>query len=214
MIRFVIIFTLFFALYTQKKVDRNIEELMKMDLEELLNVKISVASKFNEEQVLSPSNVTVFTKKEIERMGLRSLDELINFVPGFQSQKQVSYGNSSTIQVRGKPENGYLSKDVLVLKDGVRLNDYLTGGSSFITRSINIQNLEKIEIIRGPGSALYGSNAFLGVINLFGFCTLLMFGHPCTNLQKSIQMYLSTFLSRSLCLRAISPNSLLKTTKE
>ncbi len=141
-------------------------DFSSMSLEDLLNVEVTVASKTEETVADAPSSVTVFTRSEIQNMGITYLEELLNYVPGFQSQRQISYGQSNTIQVRGKPGNGYLSKEVLVLIDGTRINDAFTGGSSMINRYVAIDNIKQVEIIRGPGSALYGSNAFLGVINI------------------------------------------------
>jgi outer membrane receptor protein involved in Fe transport len=148
----------------QDEVD--LDDFSSMSLEDLLNVEVTVASKSEETIADAPSSVTVFTRQEILNMGITSLEELLNYTPGFFSQRQISYGSSWTVQARGKDEGGYLSKEVLVLKDGLRLNDYFTGGSSFVNRTTTLDDVKQIEIIRGPGSALYGSNAFLGVINI------------------------------------------------
>ncbi|MBN1960581.1 MAG: TonB-dependent receptor plug domain-containing protein [Deltaproteobacteria bacterium] len=108
----------------------------------------------------APSSVTVFTRKDIMRLGVRTIERLLNFVPGFQGTTDNGNG-VFRISVRGRntTEHDY----VLVLIDGQRLNDMFTGGA---INPIAIENVEQVEIIRGPGSALYGANAFLGVIDI------------------------------------------------
>jgi iron complex outermembrane receptor protein len=78
----------------------------------------------------------------------------------------VFIGDAWTMQARGKPNGGFQSREVLLLKDGLRLNDSYSEGMSQVTRLMTLEDVKQVEIIRGPGSALYGSNAFLGVINI------------------------------------------------
>jgi outer membrane receptor protein involved in Fe transport len=146
----------------KKSVDT--DELGKMTLTDLLNVDVSVASKVESSAADAPSSVTVFTQEEIRRMGVMSLQELLNFVPGFQSMREVEQGWYETISARGR--HTALSESVLVLVDGQRLNDLYTGGAALLNRMLAVENIHQVEIIRGPGSALYGANAFLGVIDV------------------------------------------------
>ena len=140
------------------------EELGKMSLNDLLNVDVSVASKVESSAADAPSSVTVFTREEIRRMGVTTLQELLNFVPGFQSMREVEQGWYDTIGARGR--SNALSDSVLVLVDGQRVNDLYTGGAALLNRMMAVENIRQVEIIRGPGSALYGANAFLGVIDV------------------------------------------------
>ena len=89
--------------------------LFELSLEDLLNVKVSVASK--SEQLISeaPSTVTVFTRDEIVNMGLKTLEELVNFVPGFQSSRSEENGTLvNTISVRGR-RTDYTSPDLSLI---------------------------------------------------------------------------------------------------
>ncbi|MBN1962451.1 MAG: TonB-dependent receptor [Deltaproteobacteria bacterium] len=131
-----------------------------MTLEQLLDISITSASKEQESVSEAPSSVTVFTSKDIKRLGVRTIERLLNFVPGFQGTTDNGNG-VFRISVRGRNtiEHDY----ILVLVDGQRLNDMFTGGA---INPIAIENVEQVEIIRGPGSALYGANAFLGVIDI------------------------------------------------
>jgi len=140
------------------------EKLFELTLEELRNVQISVASKGNESIINSPSSVYVFTSAEIGRMGVTSVEELLNFVPGYFTGLDIEQGKAFRIGARGR--STALSESILFLINGHRINDLYTGGVSIINRLIPVENIRQMEVIRGPGSSLYGSNAFLGVVNI------------------------------------------------
>jgi iron complex outermembrane receptor protein len=137
--------------------------LKDLSLEDLLNVKVTTASKQEERASEAPSSVSVFIHDDIVKLGVRTLERLLNFVPGFQAP-QSDGDSTNTIALRGRHSLG--TKYLLILVDDQRLNDPLLGGALSIMRDIPIENVEQVEIIRGPGSALYGANAFLGVINI------------------------------------------------
>jgi len=137
--------------------------LSELSLEGLLNLKITVASKSEETVSQAPSVVTVFTREDIQRLGVRTVEQLLNFVPGFQANPDESDHNRR-INVRGRISAA--AESVLMLVDGQRVNDLYFGGIGALNHGIPTENIEQIEIIRGPGSALYGANAFLGIINI------------------------------------------------
>lgn len=145
-----------------KSVAQDRSSLYNMSLEELLRVKIASL----QEQTVNnaPSSVSVITRSQIKKLGVTDLQSVLNFIPGFETTRDIEQGTADRISVRGRSTP--LSESVLVLIDGQRLNDLYTGGISLLNRMLDIGLVEKIEIIRGPGSALYGSNAFLGVINI------------------------------------------------
>ena len=142
-----------------------LNEIYSMDLEQLLEIEIEVATRNRQTIVNSPSSVTVFSAQEIERMGIDSLEALLNYVSGFQTARTDDDGRAYTLSVRGRRSSAS-GFDTLVLLDGVRLNDVIMGGAFSQESQIVIENLKQVEIIRGPGSALYGSNAFTAVVNL------------------------------------------------
>jgi len=144
-----------------------------LTFEEIMALTSSVASKSEEGVADAPSSVIVFTHKEIETMGISSLEELLNFVPGFQTTRDIEQGTANRISARGR--SSALSESVLFLLNGQRLNDLYTGGVSLLNRMIPVENIKQVEIIRGPGSALYGSNAFLGVVDIRTFDDLNSF---------------------------------------
>ena len=140
------------------------KDAFDMSLEELLDLRITIASRNEESPADAPSTVTVFTRGELDALGITTLDELAAFVPGLRAYRWISNSpQGQTFAPRGVPVPS--SNGVLFLFNGHRLNAELTGGPSF-TRYISLASIARVEIIRGPGSALYGSNAFQAVINL------------------------------------------------
>jgi iron complex outermembrane receptor protein len=112
-----------------------------------------------------PASVTVITRDEIEKMPAQSADELLRNVAGVYVKHAVGLNTAGTynmVYMRGL--GGTSEARVLVLQDGVPINDSQTGAVEW--NEIPIQDIERIEVVRGPGSALYGSNAMGGVINI------------------------------------------------
>lgn len=138
------------------------DDLSGLSLDELL--KVSVATRDQQSVITAPANVSVFTRYDIEALGISSVQELLNLVPGFISARDIEQGTADRVSVRGR--STALSESVLFLIDGQRINDLYSGGISLLNRSLSIDNVAQVEVIRGPGSALYGSNAFLGVVNI------------------------------------------------
>ncbi len=105
----------------------------------------------------SPGILSVITSRAISRMPARYLTDILKSIPGFD----VRYSNFGEyfVSIRGidKPA------DILMMINGRRFNDFFTGAAPY---DIPVDGIERIEIIRGPGSALYGTNAMVGVINI------------------------------------------------
>ncbi len=106
------------------------------------------------------SSVTVITREEIEKKQVRYLSELLRDVPGFSVSQSGGAGSQTQVRVRGAEAN-----QLLVLMDGVRANDPAASGE-FQYQFALTSNIERIEIIRGPQSATWGSDAIAGVINI------------------------------------------------
>lgn len=138
--------------------------IFNMTLEELLNTELTIASRNKTPLNKSPSSVTLFTHQDISNLGVRTLTELLAYVPGFYSMYNSVEGNESHLVMRGHAQK--YANTLLVLLNGQRLNDDYTGGISYLTRFINLRDAKRVEVIRGPGSALYGSNAYTGVVNI------------------------------------------------
>ena len=139
-------------------------DIYSFSLEELLNMPVSIASRNETPLSQTPSSVSLFTRDDIERLGLRTLGDLLTKVPGFYSMMDSVEGNLSHMVMRGHAQN--YANTLLVLLNGQRINEDYTGGINYLIRYFSIRDASKIEVIRGPGSALYGSNAYSGVINI------------------------------------------------
>jgi iron complex outermembrane receptor protein len=113
-----------------------------------------------------PGVVTLVTEEDIRRSGARTVGEVLETVAGFEVLHD-SLGRGRIV-VRGIPAGlaGGGSENVLVLLNGLRLNENLTGGATAVNLDIPVENIKRIEITRGPGSVLHGPGAFLGVVNI------------------------------------------------
>ena len=144
----------------------SLADLKAMDLEQLLEVRIVTvyaASRFEQTITEAPSSITVVPSDEIKRYGYRSLSDILASATGLF----VSYDrNYAFLGTRGLSLGDFNSR-VLLLVDGHRVNNNLTDGAAIGTDFIlDVDLIDHVEVIRGPGSALYGNNAFFGVINV------------------------------------------------
>ena len=162
-----------------------------LSLEELLNVEISVASKQALTLRESPGIVTLITADEIRNSGAHDLIEVLRMVPGLQFGVDVE--GVVGIGVRGNW--GHEGK-VLLLFDGQEMNEQLFSTLQF-GEHYPVDQVKKIEIIRGPGSSVYGGNAEYAVINIITNC------NPEYEGLSAVATYgqmTKTFASRSLSL--------------
>jgi outer membrane receptor for ferrienterochelin and colicins len=143
------------------------KDLSQLSLEELLNLKVDMvygASKFEQKVTEAPSSITIITADEIQKYGYRTVSDLLQSVPGFYVTNDRNY---SYIGVEGVSRPTDYNTHLLILIDGHRLNDNIFNGAYVGTEAIlDTDLIQRVEIIRGPGSSLYGANAFLGVINI------------------------------------------------
>ena len=160
------VFTLSLILSSLLMANTQTDELFSMSLEELINVEIESSTHTKEDMFSVPSSVTVFTYEQIRKMSVSNLDDLMNYVPGFQANKGNFFPNGKVNSTRGKFTSSG-QRDILVILDGQRLNSTWNGAALDINNLFSLENVERIEFIKGPGSAIYGSNAFLGVINIY-----------------------------------------------
>ncbi|MCC6138894.1 MAG: Plug domain-containing protein, partial [Bdellovibrionaceae bacterium] len=151
------IFVFLFAQISQAQEIENIDEL---SLEDLMNVKASIASKTEKGTRESPGIVTVLTKTELKRMGARDLIDALNMVPGFSFGHDIQ--GVVGLGVRGNwAHEGKFS----LLVDGLEMNEILYSTTQF-GNHYPIDHIKQIEVIRGPGSAIYGGYAELAVVHV------------------------------------------------
>ena len=131
-----------------------------MSLEELMKVKVTIASKKEMTQYDSPGIISVITAEEIQNSGASDLKDILRLVPGFEFAVDVT--GAAGITLRGNL--GYIGR-VLIMLDGQELNE-LFYACTLVGNHYPVNNIKRIEIIRGPGSSIYGGFAELGVINI------------------------------------------------
>ena len=107
------------------------------------------------------SSITVITGEQIEKMQKTSVLEVLRTVPALDVNQSGGPGGATSVLIRGAK-----SEHTLVIMDGVELNDPITPGRTFNFANLSVDNIERIEILRGPQSTLYGSDAIGGVINI------------------------------------------------
>lgn len=140
------------------------QDLTDLSLDQLLNIEVVTASKFAQRVSEAPSSVIVVGADDIKAFGYRTLADVLRSMRGVH----VSYDrNYSYLGTRGSGRPGDYNGRVLLLVDGVRLNDNIYSQGSIGTEfPIDLELVERIEYVPGPGSAIYGSNAFFGVLNV------------------------------------------------
>jgi len=153
-----------FALSANAVSQQTTKDLSDASLEELTNIQVYSASKHMQSASEAPASVTVVTADEIQKYGYRNLADILRSVPGFY----VTYDRDYTfVGVRGFGRLGDWNSRILILIDGHRSNNNVLGqamlGNEFL---VDVDMIERVEIVRGPSSSLYGANAFFAVINV------------------------------------------------
>jgi outer membrane receptor for ferrienterochelin and colicins len=146
--------------------DRTEPDFLSMSLEELTSVnvdKLSSASKFEQKTTEAPSSISIVPLEDIKRYGHRTLADVLQSLQGFHVSDDRNY---SFLGARGISLGDFNSR-MLLLVNGHRVNNNLTDGAYIDTAFIlDVDLIDRIEVIRGPSAVLYGNNAFFGVINV------------------------------------------------
>jgi outer membrane receptor for ferrienterochelin and colicins len=141
-----------------------IDELLQMYIVDLSKVNVAVASRREESISVAPSVINVISAREIKQFGAKNLQDILNRTTSLQGIGSHFYPNS--ISVRGQMLE-HSNNDVLFLINGrPNRNSWNGGASERILLGFPVDAIDHIEIIRGPGSVLYGTGAFSGVINI------------------------------------------------
>ena len=141
------------------------EELLDLSLEELISLDVpDVTSVSRKKQRLmdSAAAVYVITSEDLQRSGVTSIPEALRMVPGMQVARLN--GNTWSISTRGF--NYIFANKLLVLMDGRTVYSPLFSGVNWDVQDTMLEDIDRIEVIRGPGAALWGANAVNGVINI------------------------------------------------
>lgn len=137
-------------------------ELFKLDLDQLTKIKVTSVAKTDQNALDAPAAVYVLTNNDIRRAGVTNVADALRLVPGMQVSQYGS--NQWAITARG-PESLFANK-LLVLVDGRSVYVPSFGGVYWGNQDIMLEDIERIEVIRGPGASIWGANAVNGVINI------------------------------------------------
>lgn len=147
--------------YGQEIDDSEVEDVFELSLDELLNVSVGVSSTTSETVFHAPSTVTVLDREMLEKYNFLTVAEALESVAGMDIYQTIIDKNVAT--ARGILQNFYANK-VLLLIDNVPTWQPIYGDGHL--ERIDINDVERIEVLKGPASVLYGSNAYSGVINI------------------------------------------------
>lgn len=143
--------------------DANVpEDLFELSIEELMDVEITTVSKKEERLFDTPSAAYVLTAEDIRRSGATSIMEALRMVPGLQ----VARLNANKWAITSRGFAGEFANKMLVMIDGRSIYTPHFGGVRWDHYDVMLEDVERIEIVRGPGGTLWGANAVNGIINI------------------------------------------------
>lgn len=135
--------------------------LFEMSLEELMDFVVVSASKSEQKMSDAPSTIYVVSAEQIKLRGYTNLEEVLEDIPEIEIQRKSATEFSNLFSFRGVPGNDKF----LVLQNGIRIAS-LTGTAHAVANNYSVMHAKRIEIILGPASALYGADAFTGIVNI------------------------------------------------
>ena len=141
---------------------QEVDAMFSMSLEELLSIPVEIATRTPKTLAKVPAAVTVITGEDIRRSGATSVAEALRMAPGVDAS-QIN-NNSWAVGVRGF--NSYLANKSLVMMDGRSVYAPLFAGTYWDSVDAVLNDIERIEINRGPGAAVWGANTMNGVVNI------------------------------------------------
>ncbi len=159
------------CLYAQNETDISTQQMVDMDLSDLLQMKVVSASKKPESVFDASLSISSISREEIQNAGATSVMEALRLVPGVLVVEMTN-GNYNVF-LRGfsnLPPGASLSNSTnsitLVMIDNRPVYNYFNGGTFWETLPVDLNDVERIEVVRGPSAPLYGPNAAMGVINI------------------------------------------------
>ena len=150
------------GLLTQAYAQQGNQGLSSLTIEELMNIQVTSVSKTEEKLSRTASAIFVITQEDIRRSGATNIPDLLRMVPGLD----VAQIDASTWAISARGFNQQSSDKLLVLIDGRTVYNPLFSGVNWDAQAIALENIDRIEVIRGPGASDWGANAVNGVISI------------------------------------------------
>lgn len=160
-IPYAVLLILFQPLYANADVTRS--NLYDLSLQELAQIEVTIATGNTTPLDKAPSSASVIYARDIEAIGARTLDDVLELIPGLHVGVSSLSRLDSVYYFRGL-HTGFNSQ-VLLMLNGVPIQNAVQGGRPTLFR-FPAKGIERVEVIRGPGSAVYGADAYAGVINI------------------------------------------------
>ncbi len=154
------------SFYTLKHGRDITDLLLDKTIEELMDIEISTAGKKKEKLKEIPASIVVISRKEIETQGYTTLEEILQSVPGLYMIEQYNWSGMSGVGVRGFFAEGSFSNMVVMVNGSTALREGYINQYILARIGVPIEAIERIEIVRGPMSVMYGNGAFFGAINI------------------------------------------------
>ena len=142
--------------------DLELKILKDLSLDELLDIKITSVAKKEQRLFKAASAIYVITNEDIRRSGHTTIAEALRMVPGMQ----VAHIDANTWAITSRGLNSRFSSKLLVMIDGRSVYSQVFSGTYWDEVDVAMENIERIEVIRGPGGTIWGANAVNGVINI------------------------------------------------
>src|SRR5258708_5821915 len=139
-----------------------VADLADVSIEELGNIQVTSVSKHPERLADAPASIFVITGEDIRRSGATRLPEALRLAPNLE----VARASASSYAISARGFNNTIDNKLLVLIDGRRVSTPLFSGVFWDAQDVMLEDVERIEVISGPGAALWGANAVNGVINV------------------------------------------------
>ena len=159
--------TIISPVFAAENVNNATGDLTDLKLEELMEIEVVTvygASKFEQKVTEAPAAVSMVTSSDIKRYGYRTLADIMRGIRGFYTTYDRNY---HYLGMRGFSRPGDYNFRFLLLVDGHRINDNIYNTAFIGTEfPIDVDLIDRVEVIRGPSSSIYGTNAFMGVINV------------------------------------------------
>ena len=142
--------------------ERPAGDLTLLSLEQLMNLEVTMVSKREQSLFHSPAAVFVLTRDDLKHSGATNIPEALRLVPGME----VGRIDASKWAVSARGFNAQFANKLLVLIDGRSVYTPLFSGVLWDTQAIPLEEVDRIEVVRGPGGALWGANAVNGIVNI------------------------------------------------
>lgn len=161
-LRFIAFISAFFLFATSHIANSNPIDITSLTLEELMEIEITTASKISQKKEDVPAAVSVITQEDIRRSGATNIADILRMVPGVNVAKinPSAYG----VSIRGF--NDLFANKLLVLLDGKTVYNPIFSGVFWERIDTILEDIDRIEVIRGPGASIWGANAVNGIVNI------------------------------------------------